>query len=133
MTSAPPQKKTNHADSASAGADDPELSQLQATLAARVRSFRLRRHMTGVQLAQAAGISKAMLSLIESGKALPSVPVLAALSKALSVTVGDLFGGSAAAFEPQFTPAGRGSRVTLPEGDLDGLYAEGLGSLGLLY
>jgi transcriptional regulator with XRE-family HTH domain len=96
-------------------AADARQLRLQSTIAARIRFFRLQRQMTGVALASAAGITKGMLSQVESASRMPSVPVLASIAEALSVTVGDLFGGSAATFEPVYTPAGCGRQVSYPE------------------
>jgi transcriptional regulator with XRE-family HTH domain len=121
--------KANTKPTASTGEE--RLYQLQSTLAARVRAFRLQRHMSGVELSRASGISKAMLSKIESGERLPSVPVLSALATALGVSVGDLFGGPAAAFEPIFTPAGQGRPIPYAAEDAKDISGVVLGSLGL--
>lgn len=89
-----------------AGGDEDDLSlapwvlDIRQRLSARLRGHRIHRNMTGTALARAAGISGAMLSKIESGERIPSVPVLVALSRALGIDVGELFGNTSASSAP---------------------------------
>ncbi|MEJ0040377.1 MAG: XRE family transcriptional regulator [Gammaproteobacteria bacterium] len=131
LTQMPNQRPSKTSTRPAASSEQERLYQLQATLAARVRSFRLQRRMSGVDLSKASGISKAMLSKIESGERLPSVPVLSALATGLGVGVGDLFGGPAAAFEPIFTPAGTGRPIPYATDDAIEFTGNALGSLEL--
>jgi transcriptional regulator with XRE-family HTH domain len=94
------------ADDDDVDASDPRVNHLRHTLARRLRTHRTHLHMTASALAQTAGISKAMLSKIESAERLPSVPVLLSLAEGLGVGLPDLFGGPAAAMEPEFVPGG---------------------------
>ncbi len=55
-----------------------------------IRVWRNHRGLTQQQLADQAGISKPYLSQLESGKRTGSADVLAALAKALNVTIDDL-------------------------------------------
>jgi transcriptional regulator with XRE-family HTH domain len=84
-----------------------------------VREARERRHRTQVELAEAAGLSKSGLSLIERGIRETTLGTLLSLARALEVTPGFLFRGLA--WEPQSVPPSecRGARQH-PEGDLDG-------------
>lgn len=53
-----------------------------------------RRHQLGLsqqQVAELAGITQAGVSLVESGRAVPQVPTILALAKALGTTPGELF------------------------------------------
>lgn len=56
----------------------------------RIRELRLQRGMSGNELAQASNISKATLSILESGGGNPTIETLAALAKALRLPLGDL-------------------------------------------
>ncbi len=113
-------------------ADDghPRVSHLRHTLARRLRTHRMHQHMTASALAQTVGISKAMLSKIESAERMPSVPVLLLLAEGLGIELSDLFGGPAASMEPELVS--RGQEPVLPGGDLhDGVQVTLLGSMEL--
>ena len=69
---------------------DAESNRLQEVLAANLRRLRIARHLSLSELARATGMSKATLSVIENGKANPTVETLAALGGALRVSVGEL-------------------------------------------
>ena len=56
-----------------------------------------------------------MYSQIESAVRAPSLGVIGNLAAALEVSIGDLFGDSAPAFDPIHTRAGQGRPVTLPD------------------
>jgi transcriptional regulator with XRE-family HTH domain len=67
-----------------------DTSPLQQVLAANLRRLRIARHLSLSQLAHATAMSKATLSVIENGRANPTVETLAALADALRVSVGEL-------------------------------------------
>jgi transcriptional regulator with XRE-family HTH domain len=113
-----------------ADAAHPRVSQLRQTLARRLRTHRMHQHMTASALAQAVGISKAMLSKIESAERMPSVPVLLLLAEALGIELPYLFGGPAASMEPELVSSGQ--EPVLPAGDLhDGVQITVLGTMDL--
>jgi transcriptional regulator with XRE-family HTH domain len=114
---------------AKAPSDTDPLDTIRISLAARIRTQRVGQRMSGVALARAAGISKAMLSKIESAERIPSVPVLAQIASALGLGVGDLFGSGIALSAPVHTPAGTG-RIAVSE-DLAGFSTELLGHIDL--
>jgi transcriptional regulator with XRE-family HTH domain len=121
-----------HPEPADDEADDghPRVSHLRHTLARRLRTHRMHQHMTASALAQTVGISKAMLSKIESAERMPSVPVLLGLAEGLGIGLADLFGGPAASMEPEFVA--RGQEPVLPGGDLDhGVRISLMGSMEL--
>jgi transcriptional regulator with XRE-family HTH domain len=66
-------------------------SQVEASLAARVRLEREARNWTLADLATRSGISRAMLSKIERGEASPTAALLGRLSAAYGLTVSQLF------------------------------------------
>jgi transcriptional regulator with XRE-family HTH domain len=84
-----------------------------------VRMARERRHRTQVELAEAAGLSKSGLSLIERGIRETTLGALLSLARALEVTPGFLFRGLA--WKPQSAPPSEchGARRH-SGGDLDG-------------
>ena len=113
-------------------ADDshPRVSHLRHTLARRLRTHRMHQHMTASALAQAVGISKAMLSKIESAERMPSVPVLLSLAEGLGIGLADLFGGPAASMEPEHVT--RAQEPVLPGGDhSEGVQISLLGTMDL--
>lgn len=62
----------------------------QEVLAANLRRLRIARRLSLSELARAAGMSKATLSSVESGRSNPTVETLAALAAALRVSLGEL-------------------------------------------
>jgi transcriptional regulator with XRE-family HTH domain len=56
----------------------------------RVRTVRNSKDMTQNELAEKAEIAQAYLSEIETGKTIPSIPVLRRIAKALGVSVAEL-------------------------------------------
>ena len=62
-----------------------------ASIGARIRAERLRRGATVRGLARDVGVSASLISQIETGKSLPSVSTLYAITTALGVPVEDLF------------------------------------------
>lgn len=97
-------KPTNDSDEEEGLESEARVAAIRHTLARRLRTHRMHQGKTGAALAQEAGISKAMLSKIESAERIPSVPVLMLLAEALGVELGDLFGGHAASMEPVLVP-----------------------------
>jgi transcriptional regulator with XRE-family HTH domain len=59
----------------------------------RIREARKSRHMTLDHLARQAGLSKGLLSKVENFRAIASLPVLAAIARALRVDLGELVRG----------------------------------------
>jgi transcriptional regulator with XRE-family HTH domain len=108
----------------------PRVSHLRHTLARRLRTHRMHQHMTASALAQTVGISKAMLSKIESAERMPSVPVLLSLAEGLGIELSDLFGGPAASMEPELVM--RGQEPVAPSSDQhDGVHITILGRMDL--
>jgi transcriptional regulator with XRE-family HTH domain len=66
-----------------------------AHLAARLRSLRADRGLTLEALAERAGVSRSMISLVERGESSPTAAVLARLAAGLGVTLASLFAGEA--------------------------------------
>lgn len=64
---------------------------LNARLAARVRSLRAERGLTLDGLAERAGVSRSMISLVERGESSPTAAVLDRLAGGLGVTLASLF------------------------------------------
>lgn len=87
-----------------------------ARLSQRLRTARHMRAMTLKVLADAAGCSESLLSKIENGKALPSLPTLHRLVQALGMTMGSMF-EDAEARDPVIFRAGDRSRVPHPAPD----------------
>ncbi|MEV7323419.1 XRE family transcriptional regulator [Streptomyces sp. NPDC093970] len=69
---------------------DPSADSLAARIAARVRAERERRRWTLAQLADASGVSPAMISRIERGESSPTAVVLGKLSAAFQIGVASL-------------------------------------------
>ena len=65
-------------------------SSLEDGVGAAVRALRLRRRLSTRALAGLAGVSQPLLSQIENGRALPSVPSLYAIAEALGVGPAEL-------------------------------------------
>ncbi len=69
-------------------------------IGARIRTLRLRRRRTLRQLADATGLSASMVSMVERGRANPSIGTLVAIAAALGEPMVSLFGDSARAANP---------------------------------
>ena len=69
-------------------------------IAARARELRARRGLSLEALAEASGVSRSMISLIERGESSPTAVVLERLATGLSVSLATLFEASAAAPHP---------------------------------
>jgi transcriptional regulator with XRE-family HTH domain len=88
---------------------DRSSEQVMATVAENIRTLRERRGMSLSELAQRAGVGKSTLSMLESGKANPSIETLWAIAAALGVPFGQVI-------EPQepvvrVVRAGEGTRI----------------------
>jgi putative transcriptional regulator len=59
---------------------------------ARVREQRIQREMSQADLAEALGVSRQTVSLIESGRYLPSLPLAFAIARFFELTVDNMFG-----------------------------------------
>ena len=59
---------------------------------ARVRDQRIQREMSQADLAEALGLSRQTVSLIESGRYLPSLPLAFAIARFFDLTVDKMFG-----------------------------------------
>src|SRR5215472_17094328 len=84
---------------------------LGAAIARRVREFRLQLGWTVGQLAAQSGMSKGMLSKIETAQASPSLATLARLSEALQVPVTAFFRGLNEEQDVLYVKAGKGLTI----------------------
>lgn len=66
-------------------------SQMDVAIGASLKDMRENRQMTAKNLAEAAGVSAAMISRIESGQVSPSISTLSALSDALDMPMVSFF------------------------------------------
>ena len=73
------------------------MPDVHARLAARLRGLRAERGLTLDALAERAGVSRSMISLIERGESSPTAAVLDRLSAGLGVTLASLFADEARA------------------------------------
>jgi len=73
------------------------ISRVQERLAARLRALRVERTLTLDALADRAGVSRSMISLIERGESSPTAAVLDRLAAGLGVTLASLFAEEARA------------------------------------
>lgn len=90
----------------------PETGALEQIIAERVREYRAERRLSSGDLAGRAGISKAMMSRIESATTSASLTTLQRLADGLGIPVTALFRGADADREAVFTSAGAGSVTT---------------------
>ena len=70
-------------------------SEVDTRLAARLRALRLERGLTLEGLAERAGVSRSMISLIERGDSSPTASILNRLAAGLGVTLASLFADEA--------------------------------------
>ncbi|MFT4123416.1 MAG: XRE family transcriptional regulator [Microbacteriaceae bacterium] len=99
----------------STGAGDARAMPLEAVIAARVREYRLASGLSAAEFAARSGISRAMVSRIETATTSASLSTIERIADALGVPVTALFRGVDAEREAAFTPAGQGS-VTVRSG-----------------
>ena len=89
----------------------------ETTTGARLRAVRQARELSQYAVASTAGVSRQAVSNLESGLSEPSLRVAFALSRALGMTVEDLFGPAnlppSIPVRPVAPPGGDGARVTL--------------------
>ncbi len=81
---------------------------IEAQVGRALHRLRQERALTAAQLAEAAGLSTAMISRIENGHVSPSLGTLQALSDALAVSVMALFSNSENAADVHHVRAGQG-------------------------
>ena len=67
--------------------------QIIAGIGKKIRSIRQKQNLKLHEVAQVAGVSKSLLSKIENGRSVPSLPVLLSLIKALGVAFSTFFEG----------------------------------------
>jgi transcriptional regulator with XRE-family HTH domain len=82
------------------GADDAAAGDVNARIAARVRGLRAARGLSLEGLAQACGVSRSMISLIERGESSPTAVLLEKLATGLDVPLAGLFEAAPSAAEP---------------------------------
>lgn len=102
--------------------------ELERTIAARARAYRLASGRSVAETAQRVGISKAMLSKIENAQTSASLTTLARLAAGLEVPVTALFRGADVEREAVFVPAGHGAKISR-RGSRQGHLYELLGAL----
>jgi transcriptional regulator with XRE-family HTH domain len=99
-------------DTDATGPRDTEGMRLGQFVGNAARRLRLARDLTLGDVAARAGISRAMLSRLETGAATPSLETLAALTRALAVNLTDLLQGFGVASNPaQLVRSGEGLEV----------------------
>lgn len=76
---------------------DSATSDVEARLAARLRGLRLEHGLTLDGLAERAGVSRSMISLIERGESSPTASILERLARALGMSLAALFAEGARA------------------------------------
>ncbi|WP_284978506.1 XRE family transcriptional regulator [Arthrobacter sp. fls2-241-R2A-200] len=104
------------------------LGPLEGVIAAQVKRHRLDAEMSAAELATRAGLSKAMISKIESASTSSSLTTLQRLAQGLNIPVTALFQGADTEREATLTRAGEGS-VTVRSGTRHGHEYRSLGSL----
>lgn len=108
--------------------DTAQLGPLEAVIAHQVRRHRLEAEMSAAELANRTGLSKAMISKIESASTSSSLTTLQRLAQGLNIPVTALFQGADTEREATLTRAGEGS-VTVRSGTRHGHEYRSLGSL----
>jgi transcriptional regulator with XRE-family HTH domain len=108
--------------------DTPPATTLEGAIAAQVRALRRATGLSVADMAVKTGISKAMVSKIETAQRSCSLSTLAKLAAMLDVPVTTLFRGADIAREAVHTEAGHGS-VILERGTRAGHHYELLGTL----
>lgn len=111
-----------------AGADDPEVLELETAIARNVRRLRQQSGLSVADMATRVGISKAMLSKVENAQISCSLTTLKALSTALEVPVTTLLRGADTERQAVHVRAGTGATIAR-EGTREGHAYQLLGSL----
>jgi transcriptional regulator with XRE-family HTH domain len=83
----------------------------------RIRKLRIARGMTIAQLADAADVSRALISQVERGLTDPSLATLRQIARVLSVPLFDLFESAPAPSPVTLIRRGQESTITSPNGD----------------
>ncbi|NBC82850.1 MAG: helix-turn-helix domain-containing protein [Bacteroidetes bacterium] len=68
-------------------------SDLLLKVGVRIRELRIQNDLKLIEVASSSGISKGLLSKIENGRTIPSLPVLFSIIKALKTSMNDFFNG----------------------------------------
>ena len=105
-----------------------ESLSLEAVIAEQVRRSRVAAGMSAAELAARTGLSKAMISKVESAATSPSLTTLARLAEGLSMPVTALFRGADSDRDASYTKAGEGS-VSIRSGSQHGHEYRVLGAL----
>jgi len=105
-----------------------EEAGLEVAIARNVRSLRLQSGLSGGDMADRIGISKAMLSKIENAQTSCSLSTLARLAAGLDVPVTSLFRGADTEREAAYVAAGTGPPI-VRNGSREGHLYESLGAL----
>jgi transcriptional regulator with XRE-family HTH domain len=84
---------------------------LEQSIGRRIRQYRRRMALTGAELAEAARISRSMLSKLETGQISPSLATLQAISDALKVPLATLFASHEEQQDCSFVKAGQGVTI----------------------
>lgn len=95
-----------------------EADETIAQIGRGVRNLRQRKRLTIQQVADAAGISASMLSLIERGLTSPSLLTLTAITRALGTTLAELISGDSPPSEEAITRFGEVPVLETPDGIL---------------
>jgi transcriptional regulator with XRE-family HTH domain len=123
---------TGRAETTESTGDYPEshavLGPLEGVIAVQVKRHRLESGMSAAELAARTGLSKAMISKIESSSTSSSLTTLQRLAQGLNVPVTALFQGADTEHEATLTRSGEGS-VTVRSGTRHGHEYRLLGSL----
>ena len=93
-----------------------DSSELVSVVADNVKWLRERSGMTLSELASKAGIGKSTLSMVEAGKANPSIETLWAIASALNIPVGQII--EARAPEVRIVRAGEGIQIDAEDAEL---------------
>ena len=110
------------------GAPDGAPGPLEAVIAVQVKGHRTEAGISAAELAARTGLSKAMVSKIESASTSCSLSTLQRLAQGLNVPVTALFQGADTEREATLTRAGQGS-VTVRSGTRHGHEYRSLGTL----
>ncbi len=102
------------ADDLKTGSKAPQQSaevSIAVAIGTQVRNLRHKLDLTGVDLAEQAGLSAGMLSKIENGAVSASIDSLAALARALNVPLTTFFAGYEEKRDCSYVPSGHGVKI----------------------
>jgi len=106
--------RTSNAGDLKTGSNAPQPStsiSIASAIGSQVRNLRRKLELTGVELAEQAGLSAGMLSKIENGAVSASIDSLEALARALNVPITTFFASYEEKRDCSFVPAGRGVMI----------------------